>query len=107
MDVVLDSNIYLSDIRMESIKFKNLFDYLRRTKSTLVLPRLVREETVGKYRYKLDNQSRKAASAVQELNKFIVDKKDEIHFDAPDLKYAVRLQRPTNSSQIGACLNPP
>lgn len=90
MDVVLDSNIYLSDIRMESIKFKNLFDYLRRTKSTLVLPRLVREETVGKYRHKLDNQSKKATSAVQELNKFIVDKKNEIHFHAPDLKYAVR-----------------
>jgi hypothetical protein len=43
MDVILDSNAYPSDIRMESIKFKNLFDYLRRTQSSLVLPRLVRE----------------------------------------------------------------
>jgi hypothetical protein len=37
MDIILDSNVYLSDIRMESIRFKNLFDYLRRTRSLLVI----------------------------------------------------------------------
>jgi hypothetical protein len=50
MDVILDSNVYLSDARMESIRFKNLFDYLRRPKSSLVLPMLVVEESIGKYR---------------------------------------------------------
>jgi hypothetical protein len=50
----------------------------------------VRDETVGKFRYLLDNQSRKTASAIQQLNKIIVDKNDGIHFHPPDLKYAVR-----------------
>jgi hypothetical protein len=90
MDVILDSNAYLSDIRMESIKFKNLFDYLRRTKSSLVVLRLVREETVGKYMARLANQSKKAATAVQELNRLILDKDDQTHFYAPDVRYAVR-----------------
>jgi hypothetical protein len=90
MDVVLDSNAYLSDIRMESIRFKNLFDYLRRTESSLVIPRLVREETVGKFRSLLDEQSRKTASAIKQLNRLVVDKNHEIHFHAPDLRYAVR-----------------
>jgi hypothetical protein len=93
MDVILDSNAYLSDIRMESIKFKNLFDYLRRTKSTLVVPRLVREETIGQYKYQLENQSKKTASVVKELNRLAVDKKSLVSFKTPDVKSAARVLR--------------
>ncbi|MCI0561036.1 MAG: PIN domain-containing protein, partial [Nitrososphaera sp.] len=90
MDVILDSNAYLTDIRMESIKFKNLFDYLRRTKSSLVLPRLVREETVAKYKHMLEVQARKAAQAVHNLNRLIIDAKSQIGFHSPNSKYQIR-----------------
>jgi hypothetical protein len=90
MDVMLDSNVYLSDLRMESIRFKNLFDYLRRTKCSLVLPRLVREETIAKYRHLLDVHAKKAAQAVEHLNRLIVNKNSEIHFTAPKSAYAAR-----------------
>lgn len=88
--MVLDSNAYVSDFRMESIKFKNLFDYLRRTKSCLVVPKLVVEETVGKLRYLLDNQSKKTASAIQELNKFIINRENNICFSAPDAENQIQ-----------------
>ena len=47
MDVTLDANIYLSDPRMEGVAFKSLLDYLRKTQSTLIIPRLVRDEGCG------------------------------------------------------------
>jgi len=93
MDVMLDSNGYLSDLRMESIGFKNLFDYLRRTKCSLVLPRLVREETVAKYRHLVDVQGKKAAQAIKELNRLIVNKNSQIHFSPPKSIHAARALR--------------
>ena len=93
MDVMLDSNSYLSDLRMESIGFKNLFDYLRRTKCSLVLPRLVREETVAKYRHLVDVQGKKTAQAIKELNRLIVNKNSQIHFSPPKSIYAARALR--------------
>jgi hypothetical protein len=90
MDVILDSNAYLSDIRMESIRFKNLFDYLRRTKSSLVLPRLVREETVARYKYMLETQAKKTEQAVDSLNRLIIESNSRIHIIIPEAKYEIR-----------------
>jgi hypothetical protein len=90
MDVILDSNVYLSDIRMESIRFQNLFDYLRRTSSSLVLPRIVREEVVARYKHQFELRSRKAAQAAEELNKLILDKHDRLDFDVTEPKYVIR-----------------
>jgi hypothetical protein len=61
MHIILDSNIYLADIKMAGISFQNLFTLIRRTQSTLVLPHLVREEVVARYQERL----RKAISGVQ------------------------------------------
>ncbi len=93
MDVILDSNAYLSDLRMESIGFKNLFDYLRRTKSSLVLPRLVREETIAKYRHMLDVQAKKTAQAIENLNKLIISKNGAIPFTTPRSIHTARQLR--------------
>lgn len=49
MHIILDANIYAADFRMESVAFRSLFDYLRKTADSLVLPRLVREEVIGHY----------------------------------------------------------
>ena len=93
MDVILDSNLYLSDVRMESIKFKNLFDYLRRTKSRLVLPRLVREEVIARHKHLLENQAKKTQRAVDDLNKLIVHSHSRKSFSAPNSKYEARALR--------------
>jgi hypothetical protein len=61
MHIILDSNVYLNDIRMAGISFQNLFALIRRTQSTLVLPHLVREEVIARYEDRLGN----AAAAVK------------------------------------------
>jgi hypothetical protein len=83
MDVILDSNVLLSDIRMESIKFQNLFDYLRRTGSHLVIPRLVREEVLAKHSRLLTTCSKKAEQAIRELNRLAVGVSSKIEFHPP------------------------
>lgn len=56
MDVILDSNIYVADYRMENISFKNLFDYLRRTTGSLVLLKLVEGEVLARFGRELELQ---------------------------------------------------
>jgi PIN domain len=87
MDVILDSNIFLSDIRMESIGFKNLFDYLRRTGSKLVIPHLVREEVVHRHAERLCSEGKKALKAIGNFNRLVLQKNRGIHFSIPDPKH--------------------
>jgi hypothetical protein len=93
MDVILDSNVLLSDIRMESIKFQNLFDYLRRTGSHLVIPRLVREEVLAKHSRLLRTQSKKVEQAIRELNRLTVRASNKIDFHPPSPILAKRSLR--------------
>lgn len=71
MNVILNSNAYISDYRMEYISFKNLFDYLKRTGGALVLLRIVREEVVahfGRDLKKRANEAEKAWKAYRHLH---------------------------------------
>jgi len=67
MDVLLDSNIYLEDLKMTGNQFAELFTYLRRAGSTLLLPHVVREEVTARYSEKLKEAARKARSAHESL----------------------------------------
>ena len=71
---------------MESISFKNLFDYLRRTKSAIVMPRLLREEILAKHWSLIETQGKKAAHAVSSLNRLGTDATFEDHLPVPDKK---------------------
>ena len=53
MDVILDSNIYIADYEQKGGQFQELFDYLRRTQSNLVLLGVVREEVIARYESEL------------------------------------------------------
>ena len=92
MQVILDANIYLADVQLRGIGFQNLFAYVRRTGSELVLPRIVREETVARYSDRLES----AIRAVQKVWKPYSDlllEHDSRDFDAPDVKYEIRALR--------------
>jgi len=56
MDVTLDANVYLSDPWMEGIAFKSLLDYLRKTQSKLIVPKLVFDEVLARYPERLLTQ---------------------------------------------------
>jgi hypothetical protein len=70
MDIILDSNIYLSDVRLKSNRFANFFDYVRRTRSSVILPGLVRDEVVQKHSQKLAAQLSRVEKEVRELQRY-------------------------------------
>ena len=54
MNVVLDTNIYVADFLMRSSHFELLFDYLSKTNSRILMPRIVYEELREQYRSRID-----------------------------------------------------
>ena len=87
MFVILDTNIYLSDIRMEGINFRNLFSLLKKTDSTLVLTRMVREEVVASYERQLRAASKKVAGAWTDYRRLQLNPHD---FYEPNYKSEAR-----------------
>ncbi len=75
MDVSLDSNIYLSDLRMEGIAFRSLLDYLRKTQSRIILPKVVLDEVIAKYPDRVRNEIGKAQNAVKSLRACLLAKR--------------------------------
>ena len=63
MDVILDTNILLQDPAFKRNQFPELFAYLRRTNSRLVIPTLVRDEVRERYRDRLKDYVNSARSA--------------------------------------------
>src|SRR5690349_5472364 len=50
MDLILDSNVFLNDLKFESPQFGELLAYLRRTGSKLVIPNMVTLEVIERYK---------------------------------------------------------
>lgn len=103
MDVLLDSNIYLQDLRMTGNRFQELFTYLRRTGSSLVLPHLVREEVIGKYSIRLKDALLKTQQALEHLSKLTIQARAE--FRAPNVEQEAealrkRLRSPSQSVRV-------
>jgi hypothetical protein len=97
MDIVLDSNIYLSDIRLQSNRFANFFDYVRRTRSSIILPALVRDEVAQKHREKLTAQLSRVEKELKELRRYTTD---DVTFNSHSLDYETKslkalLRRPS------------
>jgi hypothetical protein len=63
MDVILDSNIYLGDIRFEKTGFEGLFAYLKRAGHHLVIPEVVFQEVLARHRDRLTEFVRQAKSS--------------------------------------------
>jgi len=107
MRIILDSNVYVADFRMEGIAFSNLFDFIRKTRSTLVLPRIVREEVVHRYIERFTAQVRETGKSWK-LFRYLMLDHDPAEFQKPDLKYQVRelrkrLRTPVKGVAIQYC----
>jgi hypothetical protein len=68
MDVVLDSNIILSDPRMYGNRMQSLFRYLLRTQSSLVIPKIVWDEVFARYAGRIQNEHSKLISILSNLH---------------------------------------
>jgi hypothetical protein len=90
--IILDSNIYASDYRMKGLAFQALFDYMRKTASRLVLPRIIREEVVSDYGRRLKRESKAIAELWNRYRHLNLDR-DPGKFRDPDVPYKMKTLR--------------
>jgi hypothetical protein len=69
MDVILDSNVILEDPAFVRAQFGELFAYLRRTNSRLVIPTTVRDEVEARFRERLSEFIEDARNAWEHVKK--------------------------------------
>lgn len=56
MNIILDTNIYVQNYLLNSRNFELLFDYLKKTNSNILVPRIVFDELLEKYRNSILDQ---------------------------------------------------
>lgn len=88
MDVIVDSNILASDPLMRTPRFAALFDYLRRTDSTLVVLDPVKEEVLARFKRELKRRSKESRFAWDSLQELIYTQKQ---FAAVDFSREIKL----------------
>ncbi|MBN2412421.1 DUF4935 domain-containing protein [candidate division KSB1 bacterium] len=73
MDIILDTNIFVADYKMLSHRFKILFDYLYRTKSSIIIPQLVLDELEAVYERELKNKINTFSIAIGNLERLLLE----------------------------------
>lgn len=84
MDIVLDSNIYRSDLMLKSKDFDIMLDYIYKTNSSIILPQIILDEVTSLYKRTLTDKLNTFKSSLVNLKNIINDKdslKDEIIID--------------------------
>jgi hypothetical protein len=89
MQIILDSNAYVADFRMQGISFSNLFDFVRKTKSQIILPRIVREEVIHIYSGRFQTQANQVARHWNAFQPLLLDRQPD-KFERPELKHQLR-----------------
>lgn len=72
MDVILDTNIFRSDVTLKSKDIDALLDYLDRTDSRIILPQIILDETIGLYKRTLSERIRDFEKVAFTLNSTLV-----------------------------------
>jgi predicted nucleic acid-binding protein len=97
MDIILDSNVFVRDVSMKHNQFAELFVYLRRTGSNFVVPLVVFQEVIERYREDLKNEVQKVEAAWSRLSRKTISTVKE--WPLPKVNEEV-----TASGVCGACL---
>jgi hypothetical protein len=104
MDIVLDANIYRQDFRMRGTQFQELFTYLRRTDSSLVVPGVVLLEAKSNFREFISSTLRQVTDGWERLRKFSVSEIDEleapIEIEDEVALYEKRLMEPAANVKV-------
>ena len=92
MDIILDSNIFRSDLQLRSSEYEVILDYLKKTDSSIVLPQIILDEIKGLYARTLSERHAKLNSHIQNFNLIVTDsskhiEKPVIDFDDETQKY--------------------
>lgn len=90
MNVILDTNILRADIGARSGRFDVLRDYLTRTKSALLIPRIVFDELLAVYSREVIERASKSAAAASALADFLPHRVSELPPSIGDVGIVVR-----------------
>ncbi len=96
MDIVLDTNIIRSDWHLKSKEFDILEDYLKKTDSSFVLPKIILEEIKGLFKRELKAEYDVIAKASSNLNHLLKEELANelvLDFESSTEFYAKRLIR--------------
>ena len=73
MDIILDTNIFRTDFMLKSSTFKTFIDYLRKTRSTLIIPQIVMEELMILYDREIYKRKKELDQALNSYNKISIN----------------------------------
>jgi hypothetical protein len=68
MDIIIDTNIFRKDFKLKDKNYEILIDYLQKTSSNLIMPRIVLEEIDGLYRRLVADKQNELATAYKKLS---------------------------------------
>ncbi len=74
MKVVLDTNIFRQDFLMNSEKFSILFDYLKKTNSRIIMPKIVYQEIAAVYERELTSRLQQFREAKRIFENALINK---------------------------------
>lgn len=97
MDVILDANVFLNDLKFQGTHFAELFAFLRRTGDSLVIPTLVMEEVLERYKDRLKRDLNMARSSWHDLARTKMTSDPgfpHVDFDKEVQKYREQLLNP-------------
>lgn len=106
MDIILDTNIFRSDLFFQSAHFNILADYLQKTNSKFVLPQIVLEEVKQVFKENLEKSIIEYKSSCNNLNKslhksFAIIKEIDIDKEAEDyVNYLIKTLKIKENSII-------
>jgi hypothetical protein len=85
MHIILDSNVYISDVRMRGVAFATFLDFVRKTGATLVLPSIVEEEAVATYGRNLKSGAKEVSAVWREYSRYVLSPSVTDTFEMPAL----------------------
>lgn len=106
MDIILDTNILFSDIKLRNSNIDILLDYLEKTNSRLLYPSVVLDEAKEKYKNKLIENINAERKATTDLTKILFSENLDVEFnidvenEANKYIYSVHKKFKTNSENI-------
>ncbi len=72
MNIILDSNVFKSNFLLSGSSFDILLDYLQRTNSKVIIPRIVYDEVLSLYRRQLEDSYLEYEKSLENLNKILL-----------------------------------
>ncbi len=84
MDIVIDTNILRRDLKLNDKNYDILLDYLEKTSSKVLLPKIVLEETIGLYERLFEERIEEYEKSLVKLNGTLINERIEPKIIAKD-----------------------